>query len=168
MRALAAAFAVLAAIGAEAFDSTQWLGKREMLSREAERLRAAYSNCLSNVAAPAEDVAIPLEMFPSGKAKATISAKKAMFFPETGLVWAEGVTAVRLDEDGAVVTKIEAGKCVIDRETRSGWIEGPAEVTQGRTVFRGKDVYFSSTEGYVSITRDADIVSQDLRFGGIQ
>ena len=168
MRGAAAAVAAAAALSAAAFDSETWLGKREMLSREAERLREAYSNCVAKAVAPAEDVTVPVETFPDGTVKASITAKKAMFFADSGLIWAQGVVASRFGDDGAELTRIEAESCVIDRVTRSGWMEGPAKMTQGRTVFRGRNVYFSSPEGYVSITEGSDIVSQDLRFGGLR
>ena len=168
MRLAAAMLVAAAALSAVAFDSETWLGKREMLSREAERLRAAYSNCMSRATAPAEDVTIPVETFPDGTVKASVSAKKAMFFADSGFIWAQGVVASRFADDGTEITRIEADSCVIDRDTRSGWMEGPAKMTQGRTVFRGRNVYFSSPEGYVSIKEGSDIVSQDLRIGGLQ
>ena len=169
MKAAIEIFCVLAAFAASAaFDSAEWLAKREMLTREAERLQAAYSNCLARVSEAAEDVVVPLETFPDGSVKSSVRAKRAQFFLDTGLVWAEGVTVKKLDDAGKVVAQIDATSCVIDRTTKSGWAEGPAKLRHGTTEFDGEGVYFSSPEGYVSVMRRSRIVSKDLKFGGLQ
>ena len=131
---------LLAAASAQAFDSAEWLGKRQLLLREAERLRAAYSNCLSRVQSPAEDVTVPVETFADGSVKTVVVAKRAHFFVREGLVWAEGVVIRKFRADGSQEVRVEADSCVVDRSTKSGWAEGRARVVQGRSVFRGKDV----------------------------
>ena len=77
-----------------AFNSEEWLGKRELFAREAERLRAAYTNCVARLETPAEDVTIPVETFEDGSVKVMIFAKKAQYFLDKGLVWAEGPAKV--------------------------------------------------------------------------
>ena len=158
----------LLALNACAFDSEQWLEKREMFSREAERLQAAYSNCVVRVREPAENVVLPIETFEDGSVKTMVQAAKAMYFLEEGLVWGEGVAVVKRDRDGEIVARVDAQSCVIDRSTKSGWAQGPASVTHGKTKFSGEDVYFSSPEGYVMVMRNSEIVSEDLKFGGIK
>lgn len=150
-----------------AFDSAEWLGKREMLSREAERLQSAYTNCVAHLSEPGDDITIPVETFPDGSVKTIVHADKAQVFLAHGLIWAQGVTIQKMDSDGVVNAKIVAENCVIDRFTKSGWAEGPATVTHGKTVFRGEGIYFSSPESYVMVTRGADIESKDLKFGGV-
>ena len=93
MRTFASLALVILALDLMAFDSADWLGKRELLTREAERLRAAYTNCVARLEAPADDVTVPVETFPDGSVKVVIHAKRAQYFADTGLVWAEGVTA---------------------------------------------------------------------------
>ena len=100
--------------------------------------------------------------------KLSIEAKKSQFFLDEGIVWAEGVVIRKTGADGKEVSRIEADNCVFDRNTKSGWADGRLTLTHGGTVFSGRGVYFSSPEGYVSITEGSDIVSQDLRFGGLQ
>lgn len=169
MKAAIEILAALAAFAASAaFDSTTWLAKREMLTREAERLQAAYSNCVTRTREAAEDVTVPLETFPDGSIKSSVSARRAVFFLDTGLVWGEGVTVRKLDDGGAVVSQIDAAHCVIDRTTKSGWAEGPAKLRHGTTEFTGENVYFSSPEGYVSVMRKTRIASKDLKFGGVR
>lgn len=164
---------VLAVVGcllmspASAFNSADWLEKREMLTREAERLRAAYSNCVAQVQTPAEDIVIPVETFPDGSVKTVVQAKKAQFFAKEGLVWAANVVIRKYDGEGGVSAQIDATNCVIDRYTKSGWANGAARVRHGKTEFCGEGVYFSSPEAYVMVLRRSDIVSKDLKFGGV-
>ena len=156
----------LIAGNAWAFNSEEWLGKRELFAREAERLRAAYTNCVARLETPAEDVTVPVETFDDGSVKVMIFAKKAQYFLDKGLVWAEDVTVRRFKPDGTLEAKIEAKNCVVDRFSKSGWAEGLATVTHGKTVFRGEGVYFSSPEGYVKVVERTDVESKDLKFGG--
>ena len=154
------------AIETLAFNSEEWLGKRELFAREAERLRTAYTNCVAHLETPAEDVTIPVETFDDGSVKVMIFAKKAQYFLDKGLVWAENVIVRRFKPDGTLEARIDARNCVVDRFTKSGWAEGPAQVVHGKTKFRGSGVYFSSPEGYVRVVERTDVDSQDLKFGG--
>lgn len=153
----------MAALGARAFDSAAWLEKRADLSNEVARLQAAYRQCVQALETPAEDVALPLETYPNGAVKTSVQAKRAQYFLQSGLVWAEGVVVRTFKPDGSPDLVLEAESGVIDRETKSAWAEGPARLTQGGTVFRGRGVYFSAPEGYVRVTQDADLQSTDLK-----
>lgn len=156
----------LAALELKAFDSDEWLGKRELLTREAERLMAAYTNCVANLEVPAEDVTVPIEVFDDGSVKTVVFAKRAQYFLQSGLVWAEGVVIKKFKSEGTIDSVIEAEHCVIDRASKSGWAEGAAKVSHGKTVFTGKGVYFSSPESYVKVFENSHIDSRDLKFGG--
>ena len=151
-----------------AFNSEEWLGKRELFAREAERLRAAYSNCVARLEVPAENVTVPVETFEDGSIKVVISAEKAQYFLDSGLVWAEGVTVKKFRRDGTLDGQIDAKSCLVDRFSKSGWAEGPATVVHDRTTFKGRGVYFSSPESYVKVFEDAEIDSKDLKFGGLR
>lgn len=155
-----------AALAASAFDSRLWLGKREVLTREAERLHAAYTNCLAKVDQPAEGVNVPLETYENGSVKLSVAARKAQVFLDSGLIWAEGVVIRKLDEDGSELSRIEAERCVVDRATKSGWVEGVGRIIHGKTTFTGEGIYFSSPEGYVISRRKTVIETTDLKFGG--
>jgi hypothetical protein len=156
----------LLAAGAFAFDSEKWMQKRDDLTHEVERLRAAYAKCVAQLQTPAEDVTVPIETFPDGSVKFVVRAKKAQYFLDSDLVWAEGVVARKFKKDGSLDMTLEAANCVVDRLTKSGWAEGAATLTQGESVFRGKGIYFSSPEGYVRVTQDSDLDSKDLKSGG--
>ena len=162
-----AATAFAAAQGV-AFNGEDWFGKREILAREAERLSVAFTNCLAQLHDPAIDVAIPVETFDDGSVKTSIKAAKAQFFAETGIVWAEGVEVSQFDERGTLVTKIEAERCVVDRESKSGWAPGRAKAEYGKTVVEGEDVYFSFPEQYVMIFSKAGVSSTDIKLKGVK
>ena len=148
-----------------AFDSAEWHGKRELFAREAERLMAAYTNCAARVENPAENVTIPVETYEDGSVKVLVKAVKAQYFLKEGLVWAEGVEVKRLAKGGAVETCLEAKNCVVDRNSKSGWAEGAARVTQNKTTFVGKGVYFSASDSYVKVLGGVVVESADLKFG---
>ena len=158
----------LAAATAPAFDSEGWLEKRAFLDREAERLAEAFAKCAARADQPAEGIVIPIENYPSGAVKTNVSAGKAQYFLEEGLVWGERVKVTQYGEDGKAAASVEAERCVIDRATKSGWAEGHAKVTAGGTTVEGDGVYFSAAEEYVRITSKTEIVSRELKFGGFK
>lgn len=168
MRTFVSAVLAFAAFEALAFDSVEWLGKRELFAREAERLRAAYSNCLARVESPAEGVMVPIETFDDGSVKTSVTAKKSQFFLDSGFVWGEGVTIMKFKPDGTLEGRIDAEHCVVDRHSRSGWAEGKAKLVHDQTTFSGEDVYFSSPDSYVRVFRNSDVESKNLKFGGLR
>lgn len=151
---------------AYAFDSAEWHGKRELLAREAERLMAVYTNCCAKVKDPAENVIIPVETYDDGSVKVLVRAGRAQYFLADGFVWAEDVEVKKLAKDGAVEAHLEAKNCVVDRNSKSGWAEGAAKVTQGKTMFAGKGVYFSASDSYIKVFGGSVVESSDLKFGG--
>ena len=157
---------MLLSVEAMAFDLTGWNEKRALHLHEAERLRAAYSNCVARIDQPAEDVSVPLETFEDGSVKVMVYAKKAQYFLQEGYVWAQGVVIRKFKDDGTVGAKIVAESCVVDRYSKSGWAEGPATVEHGKSRFSGKGIYFSSPDAYIKVFEASDCVSEDLKFGG--
>ena len=150
-----------------AFDSAAWHAKREAQTREAMRLRTAYTNCVAHLQTPAEDVTVPVETFEDGSVKVVVAARKAQYFLDSGLVWAEDVVVRKFDRNGSVAARIDAKHCVVDRLAKSGWAEGPATVVHDKTTFKGRGVYFSSPESYVKVFESSEIESKDLKFGGV-
>ena len=150
-----------------AFSSAKWMEKREAMSEEAVRLQAAYSNCVARLTSLSEGITIPLETNPDGSVRTSVFAKKARIFEDVPLVWAEDLVMTKLGDDGGERLRLDAERCVIDRVARTGWVEGHAKVTQGRTTFEGDGVFFSATNGFVTVYSGADVKSADLRFGGL-
>jgi len=168
MRGVLTVLFLLAAGSVAAFDASVWLAKRAVCAREAERLRARYAEYAAKATQPAEGVVIPLETFESGRVKTLIEAARAQYFKDEGLVWAENVKIRQYKEDGLLASEILAERCLIDKETKNGWAEGPATVRHGKTEFRGRGVYFSSADSYVRAVSACEIDSKDLKFGGMR
>ena len=167
----AAFFAALAAQGVFALDADglcEWLGKKTILEREAERLAAAYTNCVACLREPAIDVTVPVDTHPDGTVKTSIKAAKVQFFPETGLVWGEDVVVSMFSPDGKIEAQVCAASCVVDRTSKSGWAPGSASVKYKGTEVRGEGVYFSAEEEYVAISRGAKVVSSDMKLEGVK
>ena len=93
-------------------------------------------------------------------------ASRAQYFLAEGLVWAEDVEVKKLSKEGAVETLLEAKNCIVDSKAKSGWAEGTAKLTQGKTTFSGKGVYFSASDSYVKVFGGSVVESSDLKFGG--
>ena len=156
-------------VPALAFDADAWLAKRAALDADAERMRGVYTNCVAQVGSAAEDVVIPVEFFDNGTVKSSISARKAQYFLDSGLVWAEGVTVRQFKPDGvAVEASVEAESCVVDRKSKTGWAEGHARITVSGTTVDGDGIYFSFSEEFVKILSKVVVESTDLKFEGVK
>ena len=149
---------------AAAFDSEEWLGKRELLSREAERLQAAYTSCVARIVAPAENVTLPVESHPDGSVKSSIAASGAQFFLDTGFVWGTNVVVRQTSTNGVVEAEVTADSCVVDRHTRSGWAEGHAHARYLKNEVEGDGIYFSFSEEFVTIYANTRIRAEDQKF----
>lgn len=163
MRKFLIAF-VMAPLAAFAFKSDDWLAKREVLSREAERLQVAYTSCVARVSEPATDVTIPIERHPDGSVKASITAKKAQVFLDVGMVWGTEVVVTQFSANGVVEARVEADCCVVDRTTKSGWVEGHAKAFYLGNEVEGDGIYFSFEEEFVTIYANTKIRVKDQKF----
>lgn len=167
MKVLVTTLILVLSFAAQAFDSEAWFARREILTREAERLQAAYSNTLERVTEPAENVIIPVETRSDGAITLKITAEKAQIFISDDLVWAQGVVISKFDDNIREIARIESANCLFDRSTKSGWSEGKTRVKHGKSIFDGENIYFSSDEGYIMSLKRSRIVSKDLKFGGV-
>ena len=163
MRTVAAvSAALLATAAAAAFDPDSWLERREVLAREAERLEKLYLSCAAKADDPAEKVSLPVDGHPDGAVKTLITADRAQFFQSQDAVWAAGVTAHEYDAAGKEVSRLEAESLIVDRGTKSGWVDGKARAIHGQTLVKGARVYVSFAEDYVMITSNALVRSRDF------
>lgn len=153
---LTIATSLFATIVACAFSSEKWLAERGDDS-DVLRLRAAYADCVKKLVAPAENVQIPLETFPDGQVKSRITAGRAHMFPDTGLVWGEAVRVEQFKPDGSVYASLDAENCVVDRKTKSGWVEGSAMMVYGDASVRGRGIYFSLEREFIKIFSQSEI-----------
>ena len=162
-RLLSLFLAVFVPAFAIAFNSDDWLGKRELLSREAERLQAAYTSCVARLETPAENVTIPLENHPDGSVKSVISASSAQLFLDTGFVWGTNVVVRQMTTNGVVEAEVTADSCVVDRQMKSGWAEGHAKAVYQANEVEGDGIYFSFPEEFVTIYANTQIRAKDQR-----
>lgn len=131
------------------------------------RLRAAYADCLAKVESPAENVVLPLEYNPDGTIKSRLTAARAQLFVDTGLVWAEGIRVEQFGPDGKPVLSLTADNCIVDRKSKTGWVEGVAKMTYGESSVRGRGVHFSIEREYVKIYAQSEIRTKGLAAKGM-
>ncbi|MGN0854836.1 MAG: LPS export ABC transporter periplasmic protein LptC [Kiritimatiellia bacterium] len=150
------------------FDSEGWLEKRAVLDREAERLADLYGRCVTALQTPAENLVVPIENYPDGRVKASVTAARAQYFIDEGIVWGEDVVVREFAPDGTPRGEVHAKNCVVDRSTKSGYVAGHAKVTYGRTTIEGEGIYFSFAEEFVKILSNVVIESKDMKIEGVR
>jgi hypothetical protein len=155
----------LAALPAFAFDSEKWLTERgddsDML-----RLRKAFEDCSKKIESPAENVAFPMETYPNGIVKSRLKAKKAYMFVDTGFIWGEGIRMEQYRQDGKTVeSSLTADNCVVDRKSKSGWVEGNAVMDWEGAIVKGRGIYFSFNREFIKIFSQTEIRTKALKLG---
>ena len=160
-----ASLLALAALTSLAFDSEKWLKDRgddsDML-----RLRHAFEDCSKKIDSPAENVAFPLETYANGTVKSRLKAKKAYMFVDSGFIWGEGICVEQYRQDGkTVMSSLVADNCVVDRNSKSGWVEGSAVMDWEGTVVKGRGIYFSFDREFIKIFSQTEIRTKALKLG---
>ena len=152
----------LAALPVCAFSSAQWLAERnddgDML-----RLRKAYEQCVAQLESPAENVVFPLETLPDGTVKSRLRARRAQLFIDSGLIWGEGIRVEQYGKDGKVDSFLEAENCIVDRKTKTGWVEGDAIMSYGKSTVKGRGVHFSVDREFIKIFSKSEIRTTGLK-----
>ena len=148
----------IAALGCMALNSERWLAERADDS-DLMRLRAAYRECVAKLESPAENVAFPLESFPDGSVKSRLTAARAQMFADSDFIWGEKIRVEQYREMGGtnVWASLDAENCVVDRKTKSGWVEGSATMTYGDSSVKGRGIYFSLPREYIKILSQCEI-----------
>ena len=162
---LVSIFAVSVMLAAYAFDSGKWLAERgddsDML-----RLRAAYEDCVKKIEAPAENVAFPLETYPDGTVKSRLRAGRAYMFLDTGFIWGENIRVEQYKSDGKTVEGfLTADNCIVDRKSKSGWVQGNAHMDWDGTAIKGRGIYFSFEREFIKIFSQTEIRAKSLKLG---
>jgi len=157
---------ILAAAGtlaAGAFESEKWLAERDD-DTDMLRLRAAYADCITKIESPAQNVAFPLETYPNGTVKSRLRAQKAFMFMDTGLIWGENVRVEQYKPDGKTIEGfLTADNCIVDRKSKSGWVEGNAHMDWEGTSVKGRGIYFSFAREFVKIFSQTEIRTKALK-----
>ena len=140
-----------------AFSSERWLAERADDS-DMLRLRAAFAECAKKAVAPAENVSMVLESYPDGKAKSRITAARAMIFSDSSYIWAEKIRLEQFDATGTNRTaRLDAENCLVDRATKTGWVDGNADMLYGDATVKGRGIYFSLTREFIKIFSQSEI-----------
>lgn len=152
-------------LAADAFDSGKWLAERgddsDML-----RLRAAYEDCIKKIEAPAENVAFPLETYPDGTVKSRLRAGRAYMFLDSGFIWGENIRVEQYKSDGKTVEGfLTADNCIVDRKSKSGWVQGNAHMDWDGTAIKGRGIYFSFEREFIKIFSQTEIRAKSLKLG---
>lgn len=156
---------VLVALSASAFDSGKWLAERGDDS-DMIRLRGAYEECEKKVDAPAQNVTFPLETYPNGVVKSRLKAQKAYMFMDTGFIWGAGIRVEQYRPDGKTVEAfLTADNCIVDRKSKSGWVEGNAHMDWDGTSIKGRGIYFSFDREFIKIFSQTEIRTKAFKLG---
>ena len=143
---------LLVALQAFAFNSEAWLGYRDALSAKAQDLREDYAVYAAKVVNPALSLTVPVENYPDGSIKTSIFAEKACFFMQDGYIWAEGVLVRDFAPDGSIQSQVEGERCLINRNAKTGWVEGHAKAFyKGQAEAEGDNVYLSMADEFIIV-----------------
>ena len=155
----------LVALAGLAFDSEKWLSERADDS-DMVRLRVAYRDCVAKVESPAENVVFPLESFPDGSVKSRLRAVRAQMFTDSDFIWGEDILVEQYREAGStnVWASLKAENCLVDRKTRTGWVEGSATMVYGDSSVKGRGIYFSLPREYIKILSNCEIRTKGAKF----
>ncbi len=145
-----------------AFSSEKWLAERGD-DTDLMRLRTAYRECVKKVESPAENVMFPLETFPDGTVKTRLSAKRAHLFVDSGFIWGEGIRIEQYEKDGTVNASLEADNCIVDKKSKTGWIEGSAKMTYRESSVKGRGIYFSFAREFIKILSQSEVRTKPLK-----
>lgn len=132
------------------------------------RLKVEYRKCVEKLDKPSEGIVVPVESHPDGSLKVDVYAGRAQFFDKDSVVWCGDVVVREYEPNGNVKVELNASACIVDRNTKSGWIEGFASGRYGKTKISGCGIYFSFPDEFVKISSKVAIESSDIKFEGVE
>lgn len=151
---------LMAGAAAAAFSSERWLAERADDS-DMLRLRAAFAECSQKAVAPAENVSMVLEAYPDGTVKTRIQAARATIFPNSGYVLAENIHLEQFASTSTnLAVRLDAENCLFDRTSKTGWVDGNANIAYGTSTAKGRGIYFSLTREFIKIFSQSEIRTQ--------
>ena len=161
-RWMAAAVVLLAAAASAAGDpeADHWF----MRHTEAEwrPLAERWAEVKAQMTTPVENLALPLDHYPSGRVKARLRAEKAQIFMD-GMVFAEGVDVELLTEEGTPDGRLTAEGCLFDRKEKHGWCEGLVSVDKDGDRLKGRGMYFSIEAQFIKIMAECEIRTNRMK-----
>ena len=151
--ALPAILLLAASFPAPAFDSGAWMARRDDLS-DAMRLKSVHAEAEKRIAsggATAEGVEAPVESWPDGKPKTLMTAKSGLYSADGDIITATEVSVRMYAEDGKEQGRLDAKTGTYDRRTRTGWMDGGAEIHFDGYTAKGDNIYFSLNDEFIKI-----------------
>jgi len=119
-------------------------------------LAKSWAGVKAKMAAPVENLSIPLEYYDSGLVKARLFAVKAQIFTN-GLVFATGVRVNLYNEKGKPNGFLKAEDCLFDRNESHGYCRGAVEVVKDTDLIKGVGMYFSIPNEFIKILSNCEI-----------
>ena len=58
--------------------------------------------------------------------------------------------------------------CIVDRNAKTGWLEGAATGEYGSTSLSGDGIYFSFPDEFAKISSNVEIMSSEFKFEGVK
>lgn len=168
MLAIVAAICALRAAGDGAGLDEDLCRRIAGMAKDEQRLRASFAHYAPMATNPGEGIVVPLETYPDGSVRTSVLAGKAQFFDGEGLVWCADALVRQFDAAGRETMSLKCAAGIFDRNTKTGWLEGPVQGRYDRTDLTGCGVYFSVDEEYVRIASEVEIVSRDFKFEGVK
>jgi ABC-type transport system substrate-binding protein len=90
----------------------------------------------------------------------------APFLSMLGMVYCSVVPREVVEQygkDGKVESFLEAENCIVDRKTKTGWVEGDAIMTYGKSTVKGRGVHFSVDREFIKIFSKSEIRTTGLK-----
>ena len=85
-------------------------------------------------------------------------------FVDTGFIWGENIRVEQYKPDGKTVESyLSADNCIVDRKSKSGWVEGNARMDWEGTVVKGRGIYFSFDREFIKIFSQTEIRTKALK-----
>ena len=80
-------------------------------------------------------------------------------FTDSGFIWGEDIRVEQYREVGStnVWASLKAENCIVDRKTKSGWVEGNATMVYGDSSVKGRGIYFSLPREFIKILSKCEI-----------
>ncbi len=115
---------------------------------------------LEELGAPALEMRIPVQTYPSGRTRTMVYAKEAWVSADMMSIRGRKVRVEQLREDGSVEAMLIADEVQVDRVTMLAVATGPVYGHFGSDRLQGVGAFMDFTAQYVKILEQSSIVTQ--------
>ncbi|MDD4101383.1 MAG: hypothetical protein PHU80_01965 [Kiritimatiellae bacterium] len=125
-------------------------------------LAERWHDVKESMTSPVENLMLPIDHFPNGRVKAMLAAKKAQVFLD-GIIFAEDVTVDLFNDKGKLDGRLTAEGCIFDRNTKTGYCEGPVSMEKEGDRLKGLGMFFSFDRQSIKILGKCEIRTRRIR-----